>query len=133
MSNSNWWANKLGNPNPVSTTPPTSPMPSTMYRPSPQQPNVRVSYDPNQDQLVTRAASAKETERCPGCNSGNYMAPQGTQRKRCYDCGYPLVQAGTGVGDTTGGPATAAKQPAQGAGFNPATVFNSENITERIR
>jgi ribosomal protein S27AE len=125
MSNANWWNKKLGNPNAVPTTPPTSPLPSNVYRPTPQQPNIQVSYDPNQDQLVTRAASARDTERCPNCTSGNYMAPQGTQRKRCYDCGYPLVQAGSGVGGTgSEGPVTPAKQPAQGSGFNPTVIVD---------
>jgi len=125
MSSANWWNKKLGNLTPLPTTPPVSPKPSTVYRPEPGRTNVRVDYDPNQDQLVTRAQSARETERCPACMSGNYMAPTGTQRKRCYDCGYPLVQAGTGVGTTgSDGPSMPAKQPSQGAGFNPNIIVD---------
>jgi hypothetical protein len=57
--------------------------------------------------------------------SGNYMAPVGTQRKRCYDCGYPIVQAGTGVGGTgQGGAPIAARQPSQGGGFNPNVIVD---------
>jgi F0F1-type ATP synthase membrane subunit c/vacuolar-type H+-ATPase subunit K len=53
------------------------------------------------------------------------MAPVGTQRKRCYDCGYPIVQAGTGVGGTgNGGAPIAAKQPSQSGGFNPNIIVD---------
>ena len=97
-----------------------------MYRP-PQQQNVQVSYDPDQDQLISKAVSARNTERCPNCMSNNYMAPQGTERKRCYDCGYPIVQAGSGAGSTggsgSGGAPIAAKQPNQSGGFNPTTII----------
>jgi ribosomal protein S27AE len=124
MSN-DWWSKKLSNPSSTQSTPPTSPPASNVYRAPQQTPNVQVSYDPNQDQLVTRAQSARDQERCPGCMSGNYMAPVGTQRKRCYDCGYPIVQAGTGVGGTgQGGSPIAAKQPSQGGGFNPTVIVD---------
>jgi ribosomal protein S27AE len=120
-----WWSKKLSNPSSTQSTPPTSPPASNVYRAPQQTPNVQVSYDPNQDQLVTRAQSARDQERCPGCMSGNYMAPVGTQRKRCYDCGYPIVQAGTGVGGTgQGGSPIAAKQPSQGGGFNPTVIVD---------
>lgn len=125
MTTNNWWAKKLGNPNPVPTTPPVSPPPGNVYVHSPSQPNTRVSYDPNQDQLVTRAQSARDAELCPGCRSTNYMAPMGTQRKRCYDCGYPIVQSGTGAsgtGSSSSGPAKPARQVGQDGGFNPQTI-----------
>ncbi len=132
MSNADWYAKKLGQPQRPSV-PPSAPSQPTPYIHTPGNPNVPVSYDPNQDQIVTKAQSARQNDRCPGCNSGNYMAPMGTNLKRCYDCGYPLVQAGTGVTDTRSGAAIPAKQPAQGNGFNPDVAFKSENITERIR
>ena len=125
MSTNNWWAKKLGNPNPVSTTPPVTPRPGNVYVPQQQPPNVQVSYDSQQDQLVSKAQSARDAERCPGCGSGNYMAPMGTQRKRCYDCGYPIVQSGTGAsgtGSSSSGPARPAKQVGQDGGFNPQTI-----------
>lgn len=125
MSTNNWWAKKLGNPNPVPTTPPVTPPRGNVYVPQQQAPNVQVSYDQQQDQLVTKAQSARDSERCPGCMSGNYMAPMGTQRKRCYDCGYPIVQSGTGAsgtGSSSSGPARPAKQVGQDGGFNPQTI-----------
>lgn len=116
-----WWTKKLSQPN-VPSVPPTSPKPSVPYRYSPLQ-NTPVTYDSERDQTVTKAQSARQVDRCPGCNSGNYMAPQGTNLKRCYDCGYPLVQSGTGTGiPTDGAPAVPAKQPAVGSGFNPQTI-----------
>lgn len=36
---------------------------------------------------------------CPDCNSGNFF--RGTASgggAHCYDCGYPIVQAGSGMG-----------------------------------
>lgn len=125
MTTNNWWAKKLGNPNQVSTTPPVSPPVGNVYVPSAQPANTQVAYDLQRDQLVTRAQSARDSELCPGCRSGNYMAPMGTQRKRCYDCGYPIVQSGTGAGGTgssSSGPTRPAKQVGQDGGFNPQTI-----------
>jgi hypothetical protein len=115
-----WWSKKLSQPN-VPSVPPVAPPQPVPYSYTKQ--NTPVSYDPSADQLVTKATSARQVDRCPGCNSGNYMAPQGTSLKRCYDCGYPLVQSGTGSGiPTDGAPARPAKQPAVGSGFNPNVI-----------
>lgn len=124
MSNSNWWASKLGGTPNTTPTPATTPPTGNVYRATPGAPNTPVAYDPNKDQLVSRAQSAKQSDRCPGCNSGNYMAAPNGGRMRCYDCGYPLVQAGSGVGGTgnSSGPTIAAKQPSQGGGFNPTVI-----------
>lgn len=126
MSSNNWWNKKLGANGPVPNVPPVSTPPSTVYRPPVQQPNVQVNYDPQQDQLVSKAVSSRQDDRCPNCMSGNYFAPQGTQRMRCYDCGYPVIQAGSGAGMPSGssGPTVAAKQPAKGSGFNPNIIVD---------
>ena len=124
---SNWWAEKLGGAPASQSTPAVSPPTPNIYRATPGAPNTPVNYDPNQDQLVTRAQSARVAGRCPGCNSGNYMAPVGTQRYRCYDCGYPIVQQGSGLagsGTGNGGAATPAKQVGQSGGFNPTTIVD---------
>jgi len=49
------------------------------------------------------------------------MTPE--TRARCYDCGYPLVQQGSGIGTTSSsnGPAQPARQ-AEGGGWNPGTI-----------
>ena len=121
MTTNDWWSKKLSKPS-VPSVPPVTPAPNVPYQYSPMQ-NTPVTYDQNSDQTMTRAQSAKQTDRCPGCNSGNYMAPQGTNLKRCYDCGYPLVQSGTGTGvPTDGAPTRPAKQPAVGSGFNPNII-----------
>jgi hypothetical protein len=54
------------------------------------------------------------------------MAAPGTERYRCYDCGYPIVQQGSGLaGSGTGnGSSTPAKQVSQGGGFNPTTIVD---------
>lgn len=128
MSNSDWYARKMGQPRPQSTVPPTSPNQPVQYVPQqqPQMPNTPVSYDRGTDQLVTRAQSSRETESCVACGSGNYFAPLGTQRKRCYDCGYPIMQQGSGLaGSGTGnGTVKAAKQVGQSDGFNPGTIVD---------
>lgn len=123
MTNNDWWSKKLtGQTTPGA--PRTSPPVNIPYTHQPGNPNVPVTYDPNSDQIMSKAQSAKQSSRCPGCNSGNYMAPPGTNLMRCYDCGYPLVQAGSGVISTSssGGAATPAKQPNQGSGFNPNII-----------
>lgn len=121
MSNS-WWANKLAQPaTPQQRAPQQSQLPPT----TPQQPY----YPPevNQQALPQSATSAA---RCPGCGSGNYgsSAMEPSARARCYDCGYPITQSGSGMGKgvTSGpqasGPAQAARQIATG-GFNPGTII----------
>lgn len=126
MSNSDWWSKKLGNPTPqpqAPATPPTfavQPQPATYAQP--QVPSYPVS------QQVTPQAP-----RCPECGSGNYTvaAKQVTQNGevsswRCYDCGYPKIQAGSRHGGassaSSSGPTQKAKQVPTG-GWNPTTII----------
>ena len=128
MANNDWWANKLGGKTgSSSSTPAVGPAPNVPYSPPAQQPNVQVNYDPENDQLVSKARTSRMSDRCPECNSGNYFAPQGTQRMRCYDCGYPVIQSGSGAGMPSGssaGPTQAAKQVGQKGGFNPNIIVD---------
>ena len=127
MSNANWWANKLGAQTPKQQQQqiPVAPPQQVPYTPPQQQPNVPVNYDPSSDQLVTKAVSARRNDRCPDCGSGNYFAPQGTQRMRCYDCGYPVSQTGSGMpSGSTGGNTQKARQVGQGGGFNPNVIVD---------
>lgn len=109
---SNWWADKLGaanrapraNPNvqykqtPISRLQAQAPAP-----PAPQPP-------------------PKVEDRCPGCNGTNYMAAPNSNYKRCYDCGYPLVQSGTGVGATHADAPTKSAVQVQTGGYNPSVI-----------
>jgi ribosomal protein S27AE len=125
MSNSDWWANKLGSKGTGVSTPATGPLPGNVYKATTNQPTVRVDYDPEQDQLVSKAVSSRSSATCPNCMSGNYFAPQGTERMRCYDCGYPVIQSATGSGlpSSSSGPATPSKQVGT-SGFNPTTIVD---------
>ena len=89
---SDWYTRKL---NGNTGMPQPSPLPPT------QLPPTAPPYNPQQPQETTRVPdSAVSASRCPGCGSGNYgksaMAPEA--KARCYDCGYPVVQSGSGVG-----------------------------------
>lgn len=112
---SSWWANKLGTPVPQPTPQYVAPQPATYVQP--QQP----SYPPSQ-QMTPPAP------RCPGCGSGNYGGTP-ESRPRCYDCGYPIMQSGSGVGKgimgqggEATGPAVPARQIKTG-GWNPNTII----------
>lgn len=113
---SNWWANKLGTPAPAPQQPqPVLQQQQPQYQ-QPQQPQ----YPPSQQMQMPA--------RCPGCGSGNYGGATPESRKRCYDCGYPIQQSGTGVGtgivsgQGSAGPAQASKQVSSG-GWNPGTII----------
>jgi len=114
---SNWWANKVNQQAPVAPQ---------QHQPNPkpnvyQQPHQPQNYPPVQQQVPMG-------DRCPGCGSGNYGGATAESRKRCYDCGYPIQQSGTGVGkgvvggQASGGPATPSRQVATG-GYNPQTII----------
>lgn len=109
MSNSDWFAKRLNQQPQQPATPPVyvAPQPAT-YAP-PSQP----SYPPTQQ-------TTPQAPRCPECGSGNYGSVQNATA-RCYDCGYPLRQSGSGLGkgiitpgQSAAGPATPAKQIATG-------------------
>jgi hypothetical protein len=114
---SNWWANKLGTPAPQQPQRQgvVQPQPAT-YAQSPQP-----QYPPTQ-QMTPQA------ERCPGCGSNNYGGATPESRKRCYDCGYPIVQSGSGMGkgivsgQGSAGPAQASRQ-VQSGGWNPGVII----------
>ena len=125
---SDWFAKRMGVPQqqqqPNYTQPPTPTVPQQFTPQNPAYPTQQ--YVP--EQTGARPTASVESTRCPGCGSGNYgkspMAPE--SKARCYDCGYPLVQSGSGMGSAgsqaTGGPAIPAKQ-IQTGGFNPTTII----------
>jgi hypothetical protein len=118
---SDWYARKLNTtPQPVQPrpTPPVSPPAPTPFNPTPDMPQ----------EAPRLPQSAVNASRCPGCGSGNYGAVTPESKARCYDCGYPLQQSGSGVG--TGitqpggsGPAQPARQISTANNFNPQGII----------
>jgi len=122
MSNStDWFSRKMGASAPQPQQQPVYQQPVQQQAPAPQMPQAQPQAQPQ---------ASVSASRCPGCGSGNYgsspMAPE--SRARCYDCGYPLQQSGSGMGTgiTSGpaasGPAIPAKQ-VQAGGWNPQTII----------
>jgi hypothetical protein len=123
MNNADWWAKQLNaqpaqQPRQADVPMPASQQPMTPYTPpqQPQQPNLRIG-------------SAAQTQSCPDCGSGNYMAVQNAA-PRCYDCGYPLGQSGSKYGALTG---AKVEGNAKGAlGNDTASNWNPQGIIGRI-
>lgn len=114
MSNS-WWAQKLGTPQtPVNT-------------PAPAQPTYAYQQYQQQGYQVPAAPPAPPAPRCPNCASGNYGGATPESRPRCYDCGYPITQSGSGMpGVRVQGNSNteAAKQISTANNFNPGTIVD---------
>jgi len=125
VTSNNWWSQKLGGAQPRST-PPTQPYQPPQQAPvQPQQPQQPQQYAPPQQEPRT-PASARQSGSCPGCGSGNYGQVTPESRARCYDCGYPITQSGTGVAGVrqpTGGAVQPAKQLSTANNFNPTTII----------
>lgn len=119
---SSFWDRKLAPQGPARPAPTVPTTGAWFMAPPPQRASQLVPQP--QAHLPTRlqAPSAHRTERCPGCDSGNYL-------DHCFDCGYPLVQSGSGMVGTGGTSAKPAKQLDSfvNAGYHP------EIIIEHIR
>ena len=120
MSNADWWSKQLGsNPAPVqSQRPVNNPMPPT------QQPMTVYQAPQQQAPTPSKAQSVSQNLPCPECGGGNYMSPQPkTIAPRCYDCGYPVTQAGSRYGALTGAKVEGSAKGAIGndvrSNFNP--------------
>lgn len=124
MSNSNWWANKLGTPQPQTSLPPAQPQ---------SRPDAFVQGNQEVYNAATPPVVAQPVETCPGCGSGNYTkvgsvatANGSVSTYQCYDCGYPVVQQGSGVSgvaSSSNGPARPARQ-VEGGGWNPNVIVD---------
>jgi hypothetical protein len=121
MTTNNWWANKMGTPQAAPTSlpplPPTSPPNPMPYNPVPQ---------PQVPQQMPQSYNNVRT--CPNCRSGNYGSMDPNIKARCYDCGYPVVQSGSGtpgIGQqpTGGGAAQPTRQVSTANNFNPQTII----------
>ena len=124
MSNADWWAQKLaqqngqapvqqGRPDPMPPMPPSQQPMTTFQQPAP----------------MSKAQSSTQTQLCPDCGGGNYMTVQNAAA-RCYDCGYPLTQAGSRYGALTG--ASVEGNAKQANGNDVASNWNPQGIIGRI-
>ncbi|CAB4128465.1 hypothetical protein UFOVP223_128 [uncultured Caudovirales phage] len=125
MSNSDWWAKKLGQQvqQPVGRPDPTPGMPPSQ-QPMTQMPSFQQSANPSE-----KAQSAKQTALCPDCGSTNYMAIQNAA-PRCYDCGYPIQQSGSRFGGLAGAHVEGAAK--QASGNDTSNNWNPQGIIGRI-
>ena len=123
MNNADWWAKKLGNPQPSqqSRPDPTPAMPPSMQPMAP--------LPTFQQPATERAQSAKQTAACPDCGSGNYMSVANAS-PRCFDCGYPLEQSGSRYGSLAGAHIEGAAK--QSLGNDPTSNWNPQGIIGRI-
>jgi hypothetical protein len=122
---SNWFIGK------INTTPGATPSPQPPYTPPTQAPPYNpVPQQPTYPQQTAPSPTAsRAASRCPSCGSGNYgasaLAPEA--KARCYDCGYPVVQSGSGMGtgiqSSGGGPAVPARQSTTANNFNPQGII----------
>lgn len=135
MSNADWYARKMGAPRPAPQPVQQQPAQQPYY---PQQPQQQAPPQPPQEQeYAPRGAThlrASKEGNCPDCDSTNYMVPPGTAAKpRCYDCGYPILQSGSGPAIPTGneGPAQPAKQVNVGGNWNPGGFAKGIGIIGR--
>lgn len=128
----NFWARKLGQLQPQ---PPVRSAPNTEHlrpwwssAPPPQENTMTLqefrekSDSANGDVIdlnrinPRRYAATTQDGDCPQCQSGNYFAAVGTKLKRCFDCGYPVVQSTSGMSNTQqsgvqgGAPSSPARQ-----------------------
>jgi len=126
MSNS-WWSDKLGG-QPATPTyrpaPPVAPA-APVYPPVATPPYTPQYVQPVTPQVLPPSATA---ERCPNCSSGNYVGTMET-KQRCYDCGYPVQQSGSGtpgvrIPGSQGGAVQAAKQISTANNFNPNVIVD---------
>lgn len=117
MSSSSWWANKLAAQVPQGRPDNSPPMP-----PSQQPMTVAPPATVRQPNLPP---SSSQVSSCPECRSTNYGSVEGA-KARCYDCGYPIRQSGSGMGKGISvpmeGPTQAAIQVETG-GWNPQGII----------
>ena len=123
MSNSDWWSKQLGGqPAAPAARPANNPMPPS------QQP--MTPYVPPQQPQQRQLPSSSQTQHCPDCGGNNYMSPMPNIALRCYDCGYPIQQAGSKFGALTG---AKVEGPVKGSlGNDGNNNWNPQGIIGRI-
>lgn len=102
--------------------------------PQPQQPVQQTQPQPEQEEgaeAMQRVQWAKQRqETCPSCGSTDYGShpSEPKARPRCFGCGFPISQSGSGVtlkGEIVG-PVKASRQTAESLtnSFNPQNIFH---------
>jgi ribosomal protein S27AE len=126
MSNADWWSRQLNGNNPVPQGRPNiAPMAPPSQVPMSPMPTFQ-SPSPNP---AERAQSARQNDSCPDCGSGNFFAIQNAAA-RGYDCGYPISQSGSRLGNLTGAHVEGAAQ--QASGNNSQSNWNPRQIIGHI-
>jgi hypothetical protein len=140
---SGFWEKVLGTPEPGQPTPPPATdavpwwqrtvvdVPQSAPPAQPVQQPAEPQTQGNPQESMAKTQWAKQTTgNCPSCASTNYHAhPDAPNaRARCYDCGYPISQSGTGVtlkGNNVG-PVKSARQTeaSKTNDFNPHQIFD---------
>lgn len=147
MPASDWWARKLGNAPPAAPSPQQHLLPSRApIQPLPEQ-YVEQGGDGVLDVLARAAMETGGSKRvkedsgsCPECGSGNYFARKYNENgmpmrieaaPHCYDCGYPIIQAGSAHGGATSARAEGKTQAARqlGAGHKITVQDGARSIT----
>jgi hypothetical protein len=102
--------------------------PQQQVQPTPPAQQTELSEEDRAQQALNRVEWARHADRCPMCQSENYGThpAQPNAKARCFDCGYPLVQTGSGpsIRDENVGKVPAARQIASARTNN----FNARNI-----
>lgn len=130
---------------PPEPTPPVSPDRPWWQRPvvdlsvpqvSPNTPAPGQPAEPDGVETLRRTQWARDTSgSCPSCGSENYMGhPEFPRRApRCYDCGYPVVQSGSGFRAPRMGQGSGqAVKPARQTEAASTNNFNPRNVVDHL-
>lgn len=131
-----WYAKKLAAKQPAPLVPDSQPAPQYFrFDSNTPVPPVQQTPQPTEESVYAPRGAAhiraqgSSGGRCPDCNSQNYFAVHGT-KPRCIDCGYPLVQAGSGVSSTgSSGIPTAQARQVSGAGGGGAGTWGGGDFS----
>lgn len=109
---SNWYQKRLAGGAPAAPAQPAAAPAQAPAYPQPQvqpqqapQGNTNGFYDVlgGKPGATSKGGIATKTEvaACPGCGSNNYFSRSnaGNAKPRCYDCGYPVIQFASDLGE----------------------------------
>lgn len=133
----NFWARKIGQMQPAA---PVRSSPNTehlrpWWSPAPPPPQPDQSQDPDVynpgGEVIDltrinprRYAATTQEGSCPQCQSTSYFAAVGTKLKRCFDCGFPVVQSTSGMSNVQQGAQNS------GAPSSPARQITRMTVTD---